>query len=63
MRTIQSSTTKICGSGGYDGSETSGTGAGCSVVNFYCKVKFYYPEILRVVGGVDTKKIKLLKLG
>ena len=29
---------------------------------FYCKVKFYYPEILRVVGGVDTQKIKLLKL-
>ena len=29
---------------------------------FLCKVKFCYPEILRVVGGVDTQKIKLLKL-
>ena len=29
---------------------------------FYCKFKFYDPEILRVMGGVDTQKIKLLKL-
>ena len=28
----------------------------------YCKFKFYDPEILRVMGGVDTQKIKLLKL-
>ena len=28
---------------------------------FYCKFKFYYPEILRVVACVDTQKIKLLK--
>ena len=28
----------------------------------YCKFKFYYPKILRVVGGADTPKIKLLKL-
>ena len=28
----------------------------------YCKFKFYYPEILRVVGGADTPKILLLNL-
>ena len=27
-----------------------------------CKFKFYYPEILRVVGGADTPKILLLNL-